>query len=74
LGYVEQLYTFGNRDRAEAADPGAGHALSIAYLALVREARPAGLAMRPSGIGTAIFRGKTGARAAHRRSRSSSPP
>ena len=44
LGYVEQLYTFGDRDRAEAADPSAGHALSIAYLALVREARPAGLA------------------------------
>lgn len=44
LGYVEQLYTFGDRDRAEADLPGAGHALSIAYLALVREARPAGLA------------------------------
>ncbi|PVE21109.1 hypothetical protein DC522_28405 [Microvirga sp. KLBC 81] len=44
LGYVEQLYTFGDRDRAEVHDPGAGHALSIAYLALVREARPAGLA------------------------------
>jgi hypothetical protein len=44
LGYVEQLYTFGDRDRAEADLPGTGHALSIAYLALVREARPAGLA------------------------------
>jgi hypothetical protein len=44
LGYVEQLYTFGDRDRAEADLQGAGHALSIAYLALVREARPAGLA------------------------------
>jgi Uncharacterized conserved protein len=44
LGYVEQLYTFGDRDRAEAHDPNAGHALSIAYLALVQEARPAGLA------------------------------
>jgi hypothetical protein len=44
LGYVEQLYTFGDRDRTEAEVPGAGHALSIAYLALVREARPAGLA------------------------------
>jgi hypothetical protein len=43
LGYVEQLYTFGDRDRAEA-DLQGGHALSIAYLALVREARPAGLA------------------------------
>jgi hypothetical protein len=44
LGYVEQLYTFGDRDRADADDLRAGHALSIAYLALVREARPAGLA------------------------------
>lgn len=44
LGYVEQLYTFGDRDRAETHDPNAGHALSIAYLALVQEARPAGLA------------------------------
>ncbi|WP_114948547.1 NUDIX hydrolase [Microvirga calopogonii] len=43
LGYVEQLYTFGDRDRTEADVPGTGHALSIAYLALVREARPAGL-------------------------------
>ena len=45
LGHVEQLYTFGDRDRA--ADPGgeAGcRALSIGYLALVREARPAGSA------------------------------
>ncbi|MGO4571221.1 NUDIX hydrolase [Microvirga sp. 2TAF3] len=38
LGYVEQLYTFGDRDRAEGIDR-TGPALSIAYLALVREAR-----------------------------------
>ncbi|QRM32414.1 hypothetical protein [Microvirga sp. VF16] len=44
LGYVEQLYTFGDRDRAEGDLQRTGHALSIAYLALVREARPAGLA------------------------------
>ncbi|MBF9235144.1 NUDIX hydrolase [Microvirga alba] len=44
LGYVEQLYTFGDRDRADTDYRGAGHALSIAYLALVREARLAGLA------------------------------
>jgi hypothetical protein len=42
LGYVEQLYTFGDRDRAEASASD-GHALSIAYLALVREARLARL-------------------------------
>lgn len=38
LGYVEQLYTFGDRDRGEDGT----RALSLAYLALVREARPAG--------------------------------
>jgi hypothetical protein len=40
LGYVEQLYTFGDRDRFE--DTVAGRALTVAYLALVYEARPAG--------------------------------
>src|ERR1700752_3254938 len=40
LGYVEQLYTFGDRDRIE--DVRAGRALTVAYLALVREARPGG--------------------------------
>ncbi|TGE02326.1 NUDIX hydrolase [Methylobacterium nonmethylotrophicum] len=40
LGYVEQLYTFGDRNRRPGGD-GERHALSIAYLALVREARPA---------------------------------
>jgi hypothetical protein len=43
LGYVEQLYTFGDRDR-KAAGPEAVHLLSVAYLALVREARPTGAA------------------------------
>jgi len=42
LGYVEQLYTFGDRDRVE--DVRAGRALTVAYLALVREARPGGAA------------------------------
>ncbi|MGX7706084.1 NUDIX hydrolase [Methylobacterium sp. Gmos1] len=45
LGYVEQLYTFGDRNRrpgGEGLEPDDGrHALSVAYLALVREARPA---------------------------------
>jgi hypothetical protein len=44
LGYVEQLYTFGDRDRRETDGEGAGRALSMAYLALVRAARPAGAA------------------------------
>ena len=44
LGYVEQLYTFGDRDRVMGeASPGLP-ALVVAYLALVREARPAGSA------------------------------
>src|SRR5690348_12832022 len=34
LGYVEQLYTFGDRDRVE--DALTGRALTVAYLALVR--------------------------------------
>jgi hypothetical protein len=42
LGYVEQLYTFGDRDRAARAVPGASRILSVAYLALVREGRVAG--------------------------------
>ncbi|HEX4113748.1 MAG TPA: hypothetical protein VH020_14540 [Stellaceae bacterium] len=44
LGYVEQLYTFGDRDRRETDGAAAERALSVAYLALVREARPAGAA------------------------------
>lgn len=39
LGYVEQLYTFGDRVRQRDAE-GTRH-LSVAYLALVREAQPA---------------------------------
>jgi hypothetical protein len=44
LGYVEQLYTFGDRDRLAAAVASANPALTVAYLALVREMRPAGSA------------------------------
>ena len=44
LGYVEQLYTFGDRDRAAGEAALALPALTVAYLALVREARPAGAA------------------------------
>jgi len=36
LGYVEQLYTFG--DRGRHAEPGGQHTLSVGYLALTREA------------------------------------
>ncbi|MBI4921311.1 MAG: hypothetical protein HY834_06140 [Devosia nanyangense] len=41
LGYVEQLYTFGDIGRLDPAAAATGHDLSIAYLALVHEARPA---------------------------------
>src|SRR5438874_909290 len=41
LGYVEQLYTFGDRDRAMGDGSLALPALVVAYLALAREARPA---------------------------------
>src|SRR6266446_4800588 len=44
LGYVEQLYTFGDRDRVVQGGALALPALVVAYLALVREARPAGTA------------------------------
>src|SRR5262249_55228061 len=44
LGYVEQLYTFGDRDRVAGDAAGALPALVVAYLALVREAAPAGAA------------------------------
>jgi hypothetical protein len=44
LGYVEQLYTFGDRDRLAAAVVSANPALTVAYLALVREMGPAGSA------------------------------
>lgn len=39
VGYVEQLYTFGDRDRGPSAGP--GRSISVAYLALVRETEPA---------------------------------
>src|SRR5262249_40558935 len=44
LGYVEQLYTFGDRDRVAGDGSPELPALVVAYLALVREARPAGSA------------------------------
>jgi hypothetical protein len=40
LGYVEQLYTFGDRGREPAERGGDARVISVAYLALVREERP----------------------------------
>jgi hypothetical protein len=42
LGYVEQLYTFGDRARGLPPADGAPRVISVAYLALVREERPSG--------------------------------
>jgi hypothetical protein len=44
LGYVEQLYTFGDRDRVAAETAVGAPGFVVAYLALVREAAPAGAA------------------------------
>src|SRR5260370_7364535 len=40
LGYVEQLYTFGDRDRIETGDAQPGRPLPVPYLPLSPEARP----------------------------------
>jgi hypothetical protein len=42
LGYVEQLYTFGNRNRDPLEVAGGPRVISVAYLALGREDRPSG--------------------------------
>jgi hypothetical protein len=44
LGYVEQLYTFGDRDRGGGGVPASPRMISLAYLALVREELPSGTA------------------------------
>lgn len=41
LGYVEQLYTFGDRYRDPGERTGGPRLITVAYLALVREVRPA---------------------------------
>ena len=42
LGYVEQLYTFGDRDREPRGRWGGRRVLSVGYVALVREGQMAG--------------------------------
>jgi hypothetical protein len=44
LGYVEQLYTFGDRNRDPSEGEGGPRVISVAYLALVRQERPSGTA------------------------------
>ncbi len=42
LGYAEQLYTFGDRNRDPSEGEGGPRVLSVAYLALVHEGKPSG--------------------------------
>jgi hypothetical protein len=42
LGYLEQLYTFADRNRARGSHAGGGRMISISYLGLTRETRAAG--------------------------------
>ena len=42
LGYVEQLYTFGDRNRAQPIQENGPRVVSVAYLALVLEELPSG--------------------------------
>ncbi len=44
LGYVEQLYTFGDQNRDPSEREGGPRVISVAYLALVREGKPSGTA------------------------------
>jgi hypothetical protein len=44
LGYVEQLYTFGDRNRDPSEGKGGPRVISVGYLALVREGKPSGTA------------------------------
>ena len=44
LGYVEQLYTFGDRNRDPSEVAGGPRVISVAYLALVREGKLSGTA------------------------------
>ena len=46
LGYVEQLYTFADRNRDPSERAGGPRMVSIAYLALVREGRVSGAGQR----------------------------
>ena len=73
LGYVEQLYTFGDRDRAEADDPGC-RACPVDCLSGPGAGGPT-RRTGPCGVAELVLltsRGRTGATAGPRRSRASS--
>ncbi|MDD9907647.1 MAG: hypothetical protein OXT06_29070 [Rhodospirillaceae bacterium] len=71
VGYVEQLYTFGDRNRDPSERDGGPRVISVGYLALTREAPPSGDAEwrdaydflpwedwrsgRPASVGAAIL-------------------
>ncbi len=65
VGYVEQLYTFGDRGRHARPDDTGPHMISVGYLALTRMSDNAAAlragAARASSPGIASFRGRTGA-------------
>ncbi|MBN1569696.1 MAG: hypothetical protein JXA73_17765 [Acidobacteria bacterium] len=44
LGYVEQLYTFGDKNRDPLECEGGPRVVSVAYVALIREGKPSGTA------------------------------
>ena len=67
LGYVEQLYTFGDRDRTETGETRTGRALTVAYLALVREVGRAEPPRRYGKTGTVSSRGRIGVPEGRRR-------
>jgi hypothetical protein len=49
LGYVEQLYTFGDRGRSATPGDAGPHVLSVGYLALTRESEEAATALTRAG-------------------------
>ena len=66
VGYVEQLYTFGDRGRHARPDDTGVHMISVGYLALTRCPTTPRRSAKPapgSSRGTASFPGRTGATA-----------
>ncbi len=69
LGYVEQLYTFGDSGRDPTAETPDRRLISISYLALTSASALAGQSMPIGAIGMGFSHGKTGAAAARTSSR-----
>src|SRR5690606_6299729 len=60
LGYIEQLYTFADRDRANAAGQ---RIISVSYLGLTREKNRQRARLPAGRTGIAIFPGRIGEKA-----------